>query len=104
MTDYYDKYLSLSNDDKLRLIQLENNLSFDRADDVECPYCGHSQYGIDDESLPYEEDGELNLTCTNEMCGKKFTITTSVSVTWYTQVPDEEAMEMLEKEKAGKSE
>lgn len=98
MSEYYDKYLALSQADKLRLIRLENNMSFTGADDILCPYCESPQWNIEEPDLSYDDGEDTQYTCVSFDCGKTFMLTTNISYSWDTQVPDDEAMAMLEQQ------
>lgn len=96
-SDYYDRYMALSKEDRMRVMQIENDMSFDGADEITCPYCNSLQHHIEDPDLGYEQDQELQVTCGNDICERKFIINTNVSYSWTTQVPEEEALEIFEK-------
>lgn len=97
MSSYYEEYVGLSKEDKHRLYEIENDNSFNLSDEICCPYCDTLQ-DIEGEDLGYEQDEETERTCRSFDCGKKFTIITSVSYSWATSVPEEEALEMLKDE------
>lgn len=97
MSEYYDKFCKLTSKQKSRLFEIENDSSFDNSEDICCPYCSHQQ-SIEPTDVSYEDGDDNEHTCLSDDCGKKFIITTSVNYSWSTQVPDEEAMEILEQE------
>lgn len=95
MSDYYEKWLALSKEDRWKVSVIENDMSFSGDDPIVCPYCNTNQ-DIYEPELPYEQDEETNLKCDYFDCGKTFTLTAQVSYSWTTQVPDEEAMAIFE--------
>lgn len=95
MSDYYDEFMALSREDRTKVYRIENDMSFSGADEICCPYCNTPQYSLDDADLSYEQDAEHEIECQHFDCGKKFTLSTNVSYSWNTQVPDEEALEIF---------
>ncbi len=61
------------------------------------PYCDMTQ-DLEHTDVGYEQDDETEYTCHDLDCGKKFIIISQVSYSWSTQVPDDEALDILEKE------
>ena len=98
MSEFYDQYLALSKEERRRLYQLENDNSFDVTEDISCPYCNET-LGLENEDAPYNEES-LEYTCYN--CNNKFDVTSHVSYSWSTQIPSEQAMEMLKAEQESK--
>lgn len=98
MSDYYEKYLALTPDQKHRLYMIENDNSFDSPEEIACPYCNTPQHSIEGPDVGYEQDEETEITCDYIDCGKTFTAITNVSYSWATSVPDEEALAILEAE------
>lgn len=98
MSEYYDKFMALSREQKSRLYEIENDNSFDDPEAICCPYCDTPQSNLEGPDVSYEDENEQEHTCINSDCEKKFTISTSVSYSWSTKLDDEEAMEILESE------
>lgn len=97
MSDYFDQYDKLTREQRSRLFMLENDNSFDDPEQIECPYCGNTQ-GIEHSDVGYEQDDETTIKCTHYDCEREFTITAQVSYSWSTQIPDDEAMKLLQAE------
>lgn len=95
MSDYFDKFDRLTREQKSRLYEIENDNSFDEPEEIACPYCKYLA-SLDYTDVGYEQDDETNIHCDN--CEKDFTAIANVEYSWSTAVPDEEAMEILEKE------
>ena len=98
MSNYYDRWSKLTREQQSRVFELENDNNFDRLEEIACPYCDYVQYGIEGPDVGYEQDEETEFTCQYSDCGKDFTVIAHVSYSWSTQVPQEEALEMLEAE------
>lgn len=54
--------------------------------DIECPYCGHSQEVCHDDGQGYSEDEIHQMECSK--CEKNFTFTTVISFDYYPKKAD----------------
>lgn len=91
MTDFLD----LNEQQRRKFIRLQNTNYATHPTDVSCPYCNAKQ-SLEYEDMVYEDDHTTEHECYE--CSKTFDIHSSVEWTWRTEIPDDEAVEMVLKE------